>query len=324
MTNRVTTLVGAILAATIFGGFAGQAPAEPVRVGILKMAALTNPWVAKKEGIFQKNGLDATLAEFRTGAEAAAALHGGSIDIILMIPGTAMTANERGFDMVAIFQNETAKTQGPDSGSIQVLKDSNIQSLKDLAGKRVAVSQLHSQNTVGAQMLIKKAGVDLSSVQFLELPFPTHYDALKNKSIDAVVTVDPYTTQLQASGIGRVISWNYVESIPQQPLGAWFVKRAYLQKNADIVARFNKSIKESIDYMNADADRARAQVVAFTGLDPALVKSMPLIIWDYNVRPDRWKKVIDLMVQTGELKKPHNPEEYFSDQIKPYVTTATN
>lgn len=316
MKNWTSKLVTATFALALL---TANAAAESIRVGILKMAALTNPWVAEKEGFFKKYGLDSKLVEFRTGSEAGAALQGGSVDIILMIPGTAMTADEHGFDMVAIFQNEVAKTKGPDSGSIQVRKDSNIHSLKDLAGKRVAVSQLHSQNTVGAQMLIKEAGVDLASVQFLELPFPTQYEALKNKQVDAVATVDPYTTQLQASGLGRVISWNYVESIPQQPLGVWFVKRAYLAKNRDLVARFNKAIKDSIDYMNADPDRARAQVVAFTGLKPELVKDMPLITWDYHVKPDRWQKVIELMTKTGELKKPHQAEEYFSDEIKPYI-----
>ncbi len=314
-------LITATLALALF---AGQASAESVNIGILKMAALTDPWVAAKEGFFQKNGLDVSLVQFNAGSEAVAALQAGSVDIILSIPGTVMTADERGFDMVAIFQNEVAKVKGPDSGSIQVLKDSDIHSLKDLAGKRVAVSQLHSQNTVGAQMLIKEAGVDLSTVQFLELPFPTQYEALKNKQVDAVVTVDPYTTQLQVSGLGRVISWNYVESIPEQPLGAWFVKRSYLAKNGDVVTRFNKSINEAMDYMNADPDRARAQVVAFTGLSPELVKGMPLIGWDYHVKPDRWQKVIELMTETGELKKPHKADEYFSEQIRPYIEAATN
>ncbi len=317
MKTPKSMLIAAMLAVALFTGHAAADPS--IRVGIIKMAALTDAWVAKNEGFFQKNGLDVSFVEFNGGAEAAAALQGGSLDIILMIPGTAMTADERGFDLVSIFQNEVAKLKGPDTGSLQVRADSDIHSLKDLAGKRVAVSQLHSQNVVATQMLIQKAGIDLGVVQFMELPFPTQYDALRNKRVDAVATVDPYTTQLQASGVGRVISWNYVESIPQQPLGAWFVKRAYLAKNGDVVARFTTSIKEAIDYLNADPVRAREKVVAFTGLAPDLVKDMPLISWDYHVKPDRWRKVMELMTEMGELKKPHKVEEYFSEQIKPYV-----
>jgi NitT/TauT family transport system substrate-binding protein len=301
--------------------FAGRAQAQTpsVNVGILKMAALTNPWVAQKEGIFKKNGIDVKLTEFRTGNEAIAALQGGSVDIVLAIPGTAMTAIERGFDLVAIGQNEIARTQGPDSGSLQVLKDSPIKSLADLAGKKVAVSSLHSQNTVGVQKLIKDAGVNLKSVQFLELPFPAQVDALRTKQVDAVATVDPYTTQLQAMGLGRVISWNYVESLPEQPLGAWFAKNAYVKRNPAIIDGFASSIRESIEYMNADPERARAAVVSFTGLDPALVKDMPLIKWDYQIKMDRWQKVIDMMKDAGDLQKEHKAESFISDRMKPYI-----
>jgi NitT/TauT family transport system substrate-binding protein len=291
----------------------------PLKIGILKMAALTNPWTAKERGIFRNHGIDATLVEFRTGNEAIAAHRGGSVDIILSIPGTAMTAVERGFDLLAISQNEIAKPKGPDSGSVQVLKDSPFNTLADLAGKRIAVSGLHSQKTVAMQILFKRDGIDPSKLQLVEIPFPSQVDALKSKQIDAVDTVDPYTTQLIASGVGRVLAWDYADSIPEQPLGAWFAKSVFIKSNPGVIERFNAAIKESIDYMLADPQRARAEVVAYTGLPPDLVKDMPLIGWDYKVRADKWQAVIDMMVESGELKSKHTADEYFADEIRPYV-----
>ena len=292
----------------------------PLKIGVLKMAALTNPWVAKERGIFQKNGIDATLIEFRTGNEAIAAHRGGSVDIVLSIPGTAMTAVERGFDLVAIAQNEIAQLKGPDTGSVQVLKDSPYQKLADLAGKKIAVSGLHSQKTVAMQTLFRRAGVDVDKLQLIEIPFPSQFDALKSKQVDAVNTVDPYTTQLIASGLGRVIAWDYADSIPEQPLGAWFAKSTYIKANPKAIEGFTKSIKESIEYMMADPERARAAVVSYTGLPAALVKDMPMIGWDYKVKASKWQAVVDMMVENGELKSKHNADEYFAEQIKPYVT----
>lgn len=292
----------------------------PLKVGVLKMAALTNPWVAKERGIFAKNGIDVTLVEFRTGNEAIAAHRGGSVDIVLSIPGTAMTAVERGFDLVAIAQNEIAQLKGPDTGSVQVLKDSPYQTLKDLAGKKIAVSGLHSQKTVAMQTLFRRAGVDVDKLQLIEIPFPSQFDALKSKQVDAVNTVDPYTTQLIASGLGRVVAWDYTDSIPQQPLGAWFAKSTYVKANPKAIEGFTKSIQESIEYMMADPERARAAVVAYTGLPAGLVKDMPMIGWDYRVQASKWQAVVDMMVENGELKSKHKADEYFAEQIKPYVT----
>jgi len=68
---------------------------------------------------------------------------------------------------------------------------------------------------------------------------------------------DPFTTQLRLNG-GRVISWNYVEAIPEQPLGVWFAKGSFLKSNPQAIDGFIKAMKESIDYLHADDSRARA------------------------------------------------------------------
>jgi NitT/TauT family transport system substrate-binding protein len=317
---HIAQIIGLAAALVAMPAAAQDQKPAPLKVGVLKMAALTNPWIAKERGIFQKNGLDVTLVEFRTGNEAIAAHRGGSVDIVLSIPGTAMTAIERGFDLVAIAQNEIAQPRGPDTGSVQVLKDSPYHSLKDLAGKKIAVSGLHSQKTVAMQTLFRRAGVDVDKLQLVEIPFPSQFDALKSKQVDAVDTVDPYTTQLIASGLGRVVAWDYADSIPEQPLGAWFAKSSYIKANPKAIEGFTKSIKESIEYMLADPARARAAVESYTGLPANLVKDMPLIGWDYKVKAAKWQAVVDMMVENGELKSKHNADEYFAEQIKPYVT----
>jgi NitT/TauT family transport system substrate-binding protein len=142
---------------------------------------------------------------------------------------------------------------------------------------------------------------------------------LKSRQVDAVITTEPFTTMLLSSGVGRVLSWHHVEAMPGGPLGVWWAKKTYIDRNPDIVARFNRSIKESIDYMNADAPRARQRIVEFTGLDPNLVKEMPPLRFDYNVRPDKWQHTIDIMIEAKVLEKQHQASEYFSEPLKPYI-----
>jgi NitT/TauT family transport system substrate-binding protein len=294
-------------------------PLIPVKVGVLKIAGLANAYAAKVEKMFERNGLDATLIEFRSGAEAASAQQAGSIDFALTLPGTAMTANERGFEFLAVFQNEIVYDKGPDSGSVQSLVDSDVKSLKDLVGKRVATAQFSGQQTIAAQFAMRKAGIDPAKVQLIEVPYPRHPDVLRTKQVDAVITTEPFTTQLLTSGVGRVLAWHYAEAMPGAPLGVWFAKKSYIDKNPDVVARFNRAIKESIDYMNADGARARQRTVEFTGLDPALVKEMPLLRFNYDVRPEKWQQSIDMMIEAKVLQKPHVAAEYFSEPLKPYI-----
>jgi NitT/TauT family transport system substrate-binding protein len=294
-------------------------PLPKVKVGMLKIAGVANIYVAKQKGFFEKNGIDVELVQFNNGNDAVAAQQSGSIDIAISIPGTAMAAIERGFELTAIFQNETAHSKGPDSGALLVKNDSKIVTLKDLEGKKVSVSTLHSQATVLLQELLKKAGVDIKKIHFMEVPYPAVAESLKSGQVDAVATIDPYTTQIVSSDIGKVMNWVYAETLPKAPLGAWFAKKSWVAAHGKEVEAYNKSAKEAIDFMLANPDEARKSVAAYTGLDPALVAKMPLIDWDYQVDLNVWQQVVTFMKANGEIDKDHKAEEFLSDYIKPYI-----
>lgn len=287
-----------------------------LRVGTLKQAGLTNVSIAVKEGLFAKNGLSATLIEFRSGNEAIAALQGGSVDIILSSPPFALTANEAGFDLVLLAQNETAHARGPDTGSIQVRLDSPLKSAADFIGKTIGVNTTRGHMTIALKKILRDQGVDPDKVSYAELPFVAQADALKNKRVDAVISVDPFTTQMALAGVGRIIGWLYSDSIPEQPIGAWYAKAPYLSKNPLIGERFVKTIRDSIDWMNADEARARREIAVYTGLDPTLIAKMPMNNLDYRIRPDKWQALIDMFVVAGELRQSHRFEEYVTDYFK--------
>jgi NitT/TauT family transport system substrate-binding protein len=312
----VAAAVGTLLAMTA-PGVAQDKPLVPLRVGTLKIAAQTDAWVAQQRGIFAKNGIDAKLIMFNSGAESIPAMQGGAIDVLLSIPGIGMIAMERGLDIVPIFQDEVAHAAPPDSASIQVVEGSPIKTLADLRGKKIGVGGLSTQNTIAVKMLLDKAGVDPSAVSFSELPFAAMGNALKAGHVDAVVPVDPFTTQLRLTG-GRVLSWNYVEAIPEQPLGWWFTKGSFLKSNPQVIDGFIKSMKESIDYLHADDARARDEVAAYIKIDRSILDNMPLIGWDYQIKLARWQAVVDMMVRYAGMK-PKKAEEFLTPQMRPFV-----
>ncbi len=298
-------------------GLAQDKPLVPLRVGTLKIAAQTDAWVAQQRGMFAKNGIDAKLIMFNTGAESIPAMQGGAIDILLSIPGIGMIAMERGLDLVPVFQDEVAHAAPPDSASIQVVDGSPIKTLADLRGKKIGVGGLSTQNTIAVKMLLDKAGVDPSAVSFSEVPFAAMANALKAGHVDAVVPVDPFTTQLRLTG-GRVISWNYVEAIPEQPLGWWFTKGSFVKANPQVIDGFIKSMKESIDYLHADEGRARDEIAAYIKIDRSIIDNMPLIGWDYRIKLARWQAVVDMMVRYAGMK-PKKAEEFLTPQMRPFV-----
>ena len=309
--------VAALAAIAPACALAQDKPLTPLRTATLKIAAQTDVWVAQQRGIYAKNGIDAKISFFNTGAQSIPAMQGGAVDVLLSIPGIGMVAMERGIDLAAIFQDEIAHAAPPDSASVQVMESSPIKSLADLRGKKIGVGGLSTQNTIAVKMLLDKAGVDLSSVSMSEVPFTAMVNAIKAGHVDAVVPIDPFTTQLRLSG-GRVIAWNYVESVPEQPLGVWFTKASFARSNPQVIDAFIRSMKEAVDYLRADESRARDEIAAYTQIDRKVLDSMPLIGWSYQVKLDRWQAVVDMMVRYGGLK-PRKADEYMTPQLEPFI-----
>jgi NitT/TauT family transport system substrate-binding protein len=300
-----------LLALVVFDLSAARADGlVPIKLGINKLGAMTSVWIAAREGFFKQNGLDVQITEIPLSDQTIAVLQSKSVDIVLQIPGTAFAAKEGGFDIVLVGQNETAGTKPPVSNAIMVPTSSPIQGIKDLKGKRIAASSTHGQAFAAMKQLFQKAGISTDDVQIVPAPFTAVADLMRTGQVDAATTLDPYTTQISRSGIGRTISWFLLETIPDQPVGSWWALRPWAQQHQKEIAAFNDSVKQAHAWLYADPDRAKQAVADYSGLDISLVKDMPMISWKAEIDPKKWQAIADMMYQQGELSSHHDVSEY--------------
>src|SRR5580704_16654777 len=140
----------ALAIATMVGIALLSAPARadelaPVKLGIVKFGSVADVWVADKNGIFKKHGLDLQVIEVPA-TQTVQVLQAKSVDIALQIPGSAFQAKEQGFDITLVGENETAGTAPPGSNAVLVAMNSPVKTLKDLVGKRVASGSPYGQS----------------------------------------------------------------------------------------------------------------------------------------------------------------------------------
>lgn len=303
-------LLAAVTVAIFLASPASAQELAHLKLGILKLGAMTNVWVAARDGIFKKHGLDVELVDIPLSAQAVAVLQSKSVDVVLQIPGTAMAAKEQGFDLVLVGQNETSGTSPPVSNAILVRANSSIHTIKDLKGKKIGTASPRGQSYAAMKELFQRNGLSTSDVDLVEAPFTAHADLLRSGQVDAVVALNPYTTQIVKAGYGRVLSWYMIETIPDQPVGAWWALRSWAQRHASEIAAFQDAINESHAYLNANPERAKKLVSDYSGLDLGLVADMPLISWKSEIVPTVWQAVADMMYRQGELEHKHDVSEY--------------
>lgn len=328
MKKHFLAVVAGATAALLLGGCASEQGSDPdelltLNIGFQTNGGQTPPYVATEEGIFAANGLDVDRIEFQDAPSMIAALERGDVDVISTIPGGPLAARAAGFDLQAIIQNEAAKYEAPDSGTIIVQADSDIEDLEDLVGTTIGIAGgVRGQLVAGAVWAMQQDGIDTSTINFLDAPFPSHLDMLRSDQVDAVITIDPFTTSILQSGTGRVIAYPYLMSNPGQPLSAWWAPRAWIEANPELVESFQTSLQDAIDWLYEDEDRARATVAEFTGLEPELVAEMPLNNWSYNIDQDAWAKNIEILVAMEALPDVQPLDEVFAESMWPFVADS--
>ena len=285
-----------------------------VRVGIIPIAAMAPLHLAVEEGLYEAHGVDVELIDIGF-VDAIAVLESGEVDAILEITGGGLRAIQAGADIVAVYQNEIAHAEPPDTGAILVGNETGITELTGLRGTTIAVNSLASQEVVAAQRVLREAGVNPDEYEQVEIPFPNMPDAVGQGQVDAAVIIDPYTTVALENDIGTVLSWMFVETVPEQPIGVFWAKSDFVAENTDALRAFADATTEAQDMLKADEQRARELVAQYAGLEPDVVSSMPLIVWDSEVDLDTWSALIEMLVAEEVLEPGLVVEDHLAEYM---------
>ncbi|MBS0537803.1 MAG: ABC transporter substrate-binding protein, partial [Proteobacteria bacterium] len=149
-------------AGLMVAGTAGTADAQDkvkVKFGVLTTASQAAFYVGVKKGIFAKYGFDVEVLPLATGVQANQALAAGQADW----SGGGVESTVVAWATGLPFKAYSMYAKGGDSYGILVRKDANINSPKDLKGKKIAVPQ-GTAPAQGLNQVLKEAGLPRDSV----------------------------------------------------------------------------------------------------------------------------------------------------------------
>jgi NitT/TauT family transport system substrate-binding protein len=308
-----TVLQLGLLAATI--GLAPQlaltqtrpTPAN-VRVAVMPVANFAPMAVARDKGFFTDENLNVTWTTVPQGAIAIEAVFGGSAEVGGGSIFEPMVARGNGLDMVFLAASARIRSEAPDNSGVAVRAEDNIKGPKDLVGKKVSASLINGPNYVHMREWLQRGGVDPSSVQFLEIPFPQMADALFQKRLDAVWNVEPFLTFMVRSGNARMIAYPYQENVPKMDITGYVAKESWVKANPDVAARFKRAIDKATRHLiNAPKQERDEWVAKYSGMKPEVVAGMNLPEYSTEFNVASLKANLDIAVRQ-KLAKPFNLE----------------
>lgn len=205
MFTKRKLLSALVVAASVTGVIpAAQAADQTIRIGWLR--GPNDITLAKSRGTLEKalaeKGIKVEWAgPFPAAAPAFEALNAGSIDITAGSSTSAIAALSAKIPLVIFAYQKMS----PGAEGIVVKKDSGIASIKDLAGKKVAVNRGGTGEYLLMQGL-QTNGVDPKSVERVYLSPSDSGPSFTQGHVDAWATWDPFLTIAETAYDGKVVA----------------------------------------------------------------------------------------------------------------------
>jgi NitT/TauT family transport system substrate-binding protein len=303
--THLTTVLAAVAMLFACGGAGGGTTAAtpsqgPVSlsIGVVPVIDVAPIYLGIKKGFFTKQQLDVTPKVLSTGATVVAGVVQGDLQVGFANNTSIVIAASQRFPLRIVAAGIQA-VDG-DYAAIFVRKDSPITSSKDLAGKKIAVNGLKNVGPLTVNAGLQAAGVDVSGIQYVEVPFPQMGASLDQRNVDAAWEVEPFVTALKSAG-ERIVVRPYPLIARDFPVASYFVNTQYLQSNPGVVARFRTAINESLTYSQQHPAEVRAILASYITLAPGLADQVVLPNWMTRVDANLIGRTADLALRYGYI-----------------------
>ena len=277
----------------------------PLKVGYIPVGDCLQLFVAEDQGYFKAEGLDVTGLAMKGGAVIAPAVEGGELAIGWSNTVSIILAHARGFDFAFLAPGAEGVTGSHDVHALLVPTDSTITSVRDLAGKTVAINTLGNINEAAMRALAEKAGIAPDSIRLVEVPFPDMGTALAKGSADAALMLEPFVTDAVSKGRARVLDPSPHAAFGNPYLiGAWFAKKAWIKSHPAAAEAFVRAVAKASAFIEAHPDKAREILRSRTRLSPELAGRITLPRFPATLEPAALQGVIDVCARFGLAPKP--------------------
>jgi NitT/TauT family transport system substrate-binding protein len=219
----ITRLIASGLLLLAAGAVARADEPLKAKIGVLRLSSSAPVFIAQDKGYFRDAGLEIELKFFDAAQPIAVATTSGDVDVgitaftaglynlagkgALKVIG-GMSRERAGYPLIGYFAANNAYASG-------------LKTPKDLAGKRVAVTQVGSSFHYSLGLLADKYGFKLGDVRVIPLQSLSNAAAaLKGETVDAALLPASTARKLMDDGGAKLLGWVGAET-PWQ-LGAVF------------------------------------------------------------------------------------------------------
>lgn len=244
---------------------------EKVTIGV---QAIPNDESAARDWYEKELGVKVVFKQFDSGRDVNTAMTAGQIDIAILGTAPAAIGISKNIPYEVFWIHDV---EG-ENESLAVKNSANVQSLKDLEGKKVAVP-VGSTAQYSLLNALKDAGADVTKVKILDMQPPEIFAAWQRGDIDAAYVWQPTLGKILSDGKLLVTGRQLAEKgIVTADVG--IVNKDFAKKYPELVKQYVKLQQKAYDLFKSNPDEAAANVAKALNIDGAEAKKeMQELVW---------------------------------------------
>jgi len=258
---------------------APSATGVKLRIGFQKSATVLFSLKGKGtlETVFKAADGTVTWSEFPAGLPMVEALNAGAIDVAYVGEAPPVFAQAAKGSTVRYIAYDP---YGVEAEGIVVQKDSPIQTVADLKGKKLVVQKGANAHYLAVKA-IESAGLQVSDVEFV-FAKPSDARAVFEKNTVAAWSVwDPYLASVEVESGARVIA-SAKGLAPNR--GYYLASKEFIEKHPEAVKTFLNELKKESTYAKANPEAIAKFLSPALGVDAAILEKAEKRR-DYDILP---------------------------------------
>jgi ABC-type nitrate/sulfonate/bicarbonate transport system substrate-binding protein len=243
--------------------------AASIRIAYSAISGAMGPlWVAHDMEIFKRNGLDVQLLYIGGGSVVMQALLGGDVHFVRLGANAVIQASVRGAGLKMI--GNTINTL-----VFSLMARPEIQTAKDLKGKKIGVTRLGGSTDYALDLALKKWGLkrgpDVAVIQTGGMP--QLLGAITGGVVDAGVVSPPTNLAASKLGLRELVDFGEIGIIyPNSPLAT---TQSFLDQNRSTVLRVLRAYSEGIHRVRTDKEGTMRVFAKYTKVnDPEILAEL--------------------------------------------------
>lgn len=241
------------------GGCGGSGASDSGGDGnTLKVALATPSWnagfstflLSQARGYFKDEGIDVQFTFPPSGTQAAQQVIAGGADVALVTPEPVIIGATKGTDLTYF-----ATYYGDWIYSLASVDGSGIDTVGDLKGKRVGVTDAASSGATFARTALKSAGVDPNDVTLVPIGVGAQQiSAIKDGRVDALALWDTQYQLVKNAGIK--INDIAAPDARNSYGGGFIASKSMLKSHTDLLTKFGRAFAKGVVLAQADPQAA--------------------------------------------------------------------